>query len=338
MPVTNAGRRKARRRLRVAAAIAILGLAGCIDHASPESGTSPDAAAAEEKPTAPAPVHFPPSVHFNVRIDALGEANAEQARLLSVLIRQNMGATPARDAHEIVGALDAAPMTAGEATQGLYVVAVLDLKDAGGARLYRAIGDRRVDRPGGGPLTNTDIALLADKLSAKLAAWHGVLPMNFALDDTLRSTSMADEDDMATGSIRTGGIRHEASSASRLHFDIAMGPAPGDGAEALSQALASALSRRAPSGDWDCGCYRLQGRVAVASAERGLTAVTIEWLVAAGDGHPLGRVVQTQKLSPESVSGRWGDLARQAAETAADGVLAVVLPSRPAPPGGSRGG
>lgn len=302
MPLTSAIGRKTRKRLRVAAAIAVLALAACADE------TSPAAKVAEiEKPAG----------ILKIKIDALGGVHPEQARLLAVLIRQNMGAN---SAEEIVGAFDAAPLPA-DAPGRIYAVAVLDLKDAGGARLHRVIEDETVDRPGGA-LVQADIARLADRLSTKLAGWRAAAPMNFALDETLVGTSPAG--DMATGGIRGGA--HERATSSKLHFDIAIGPAPGDGTDALAHALAAALARRAPSADWGCGCYRLAGTVALASAEGGLVSLSIDWLVAADNGRPVGKVTQVKALDPASIAGRWGEIAEEAAETAADGVLAVVLP------------
>lgn len=301
MALTSAAGRRTRRRLRIGAAFAVMALAACADE------TAPTANATEAGKSAAA---------LNVRVDALGGVRADQARLLAVLIRQNMGAVPA---HEIVGAFDAAPLSAG-ASARTYVVVVLDLKDAGGVRLHRIIDDATIDRPGGA-LAQADIARLADRLSTKLAGWRAAAPTNFALDMTI--------DDMTIDDMTTGGIRHEtheSAASSKLRFDIVMGPAPGDGSEALSGALASALARRAPSADWGCGCYRLKGEVALASAEGGRVSVSIDWLVADDDGRPIGKVTQAKVIDPASIAGRWGEIAEEAAETAADGVLAVVLP------------
>lgn len=301
MPLTGVIGRKTRRRLRVAAAIATLVLAACTDE------TSPTVKAAETER---------PAEILKIKIDALGEVRPEQARLLAVLIRQNMGMSPAQ---EIVGAFDAASLPT-DAPGRIYAVAVLDLKDAAGTRLHRVIEDETVDRPGGA-LAQADIARLADRLSTKLAGWRGAAAMDFALDETpVDAPSL----DMATGGIRRDV--HERAASAKLRFDIAMGPTPGDGTQALAHALASALARRAPSTDWGCGCYRLRGEVALASSEGGRVSVSIDWLVAADDGRPIGKVTQSKALDPASIAGRWGEIAEEAAETAADGVLAVVLP------------
>lgn len=301
MPLTSAIGRKMRGHLRVVLAIAVLMLTACADETSPAA--------------TPAETGKPAGI-LKITIDALGEVRPEQARLLAVLIRQNMGTSPAR---EIVGAFDAASLPAG-ASGGIYAVVVIDLKDLDGTRLHRVIEDETLDRPGG-TLTQRDISRLADRLSTKLAGWHGAAAIDFALDETpLDAPSF----DMATGGIRRA--THEQATSSKLRFDIAMGPAPGDGTQALAGALASALARRAPSADWGCGCYLVRGEVTLASDERGLTSVTIDWLVAADDGRPVGKVTQVKALDPANIAGRWGEIAEEAAETAADGVLAVVLP------------
>lgn len=282
-------------RRRFGLVVAVAALASCVDDASPARKAEPAAA----------PV--------NVRIDALGGASPDQARLLAVLIRQNMDVSPA---HTIVGAVDAAT-SAG----GTYAVVVVDLKDADGTRLHRIVEDETIDRPDG-TLTQADVARLADRLSAKLAGWRGAAAMDFALDDRpLDAPSF----DLATGSIRRDV--HERAASAKLRFDIAMGPAPGDGTQALPRALAAALARRAPSADWGCGCYRLTGEVALASTEGGRVALSIGWLVASDEGRPIGKVTQAKALDPARIAGHWKEIADEAAETAADGVLAVVLPA-----------
>jgi hypothetical protein len=287
------------RRLRVAAAMTILALAGCVDE-TPSATKSAEAAVAQ------------PEAPFNVKIDALGRVRPDQARLLSVLLRQDLGSSTYR----IEGALDAA---SADGSNGLYVIAVVDLKDMGGARLHRIVDEERIERAANAPLIQSDIERLAGKLSTKLALWRGETQMNFALDEGL-------DGPLAGDALATGSLRHEEATSAKMHFDIAMGPAPGDGTAALSEALAGALARRAPSGDWGCGCYSVRGEVAIGPAEAGDTAVTIGWTVATKDGRPLGKVTLQKDVAPGDIAANWGRTAEDAAEAAVDGILAVVLP------------
>lgn len=326
MPMTKPRSARTRRPGGLAAAIAVLVLAGCAE----ATATAPASQANDALQTSEAPraSKAASETGAKVRIAALGEAGADRALLLGELLRRRSGAWPAA---EIAGVLDAAALP-----HGLYAVAVLDLRDAHGARLHRIVEDGRFERDGASMLTDDDIERLAARLATRLALWRSPASIDFAADEALARPIFADAaatDHRGADALSTGSIARQEGPGPKLSFDIAVDPAPGDGAEALTKALAGALARRAPEADRGCGCYRLHGKVAIATAEAGRTAVRIDWLVASGDGRPIGEITQSKLLSPESIAARWGRIADEAAETAAEGVLAVVLP-----PGGREGG
>ncbi len=326
MPMTKPRTARTRRPGGLAAAIAVLVLAGCAEATAPASRAN-QAPQTSEAPGTSEAATFRPSepaseTATKVRIAALGEASADRARLLGELLRRRSGAWPAA---EIAGVLDAASLP-----RGLYAVAVLDLRDAHGARLHRIVEDERFERGDAGALADEDIERLAARLATRLALWRSPTSIDFAADEALARPIFAEAaamDHRGSDALSTGSIALQESRSPKLRFDIAVDPAPGDGAKALTRALADALARRAPAADRGCGCYRLHGKVAIATAEAGRTSVRIDWLVASGDGRPIGEITQSRLLSPESIAARWGKIADEAAETAAEGVLAVVLPS-----------
>lgn len=110
--------------------------------------------------------------------------------------------------------------------------------------------------------------------------------------------------------------------AVKPEFDIRMGFAPGDGATALSTALADALKEAAPEGI--AGRFLVQGQVAISSTDTGDTGIALTWAVQRADGAPMGEVTQTTTTSPSKIASFWGDFARSAAGPAAKGIAALV--------------
>ncbi len=314
-------RKRLARRLRVGTAIALLTLAGCTDNAGPAEAKK----AAEA--TAPSTI--------TVKLDPLGGIRASDASLLAALIEERAMqpdmpfAADTKHAYAIGGAVDAGP-----APTGTYLVAVLDIHSADGVSLHRIVEDSFIAQPRGMAPTRADLTRIASDAVSKLAAWHmasfgaphiatALAPSDIGPDDNVAAD--AGDDDFATGSIAQSV--DAASAGGRLHVDIDMAPAPGDGREALARALGDALSRRAPTSQWSEGHYLLRGEV-MAAATGGEPGLSIRWQVMGEDGHVIGTVTQVNAASPSSVAFHWGPLAGEAAEAAASGVLAVL--ARPA--------
>ncbi|MEQ9518073.1 MAG: hypothetical protein RLN89_01400 [Parvibaculum sp.] len=119
-----------------------------------------------------------------------------------------------------------------------------------------------------------------------------------------------------------------APLAARNYFDVAVGTSPGNGQIALAAAVQEALLDL-PTGTNAPSAYRILGNVTLSKAEAGKAHVTIEWTVAAKDGAPLGLVSQSNIVEAEEISGIWGDVATQAGNAAAQGILQLINPTRP---------
>lgn len=283
-----------RRQARIAAAMALLALAGCADNAP-----APDAAP-----------HL-----LNVKMEPQGSVRPDQARRLAALMaeeaRRQKLETPGGE--RLDGVVDA-----GRAGDGLYLVTVIDVSNGKGKRLHRIVDDSLRPKQ---TLTDSDLLSIASSAIKKLALWHAA-----SRDETggIRESAPFDvaelgpDDEIATANIA-------AILTAKPRFEIAMGPAPGDGAAALKSALEDELSRMSPAGD--TGRYLVRGEVAVSSTDTGDAGVAIRWQVTAAGGQSIGIVTQTRAAAPSRIASYWGDLAKAAAEPAAKGILAMLKPA-----------
>lgn len=145
MPVLSG---RERRQARIAAAIALLGLAGCVENA-------------------PAPKTASPST-VDVKIEPQGNVEPDQARRLASLIagetrRRNI---PISEDEKLDGVIDA-----GRAPRGLYLVTVINVNNGKGKRLHRIVEEGV--QPKGQTLSETDLMSIAVNAVKKLALWHG---------------------------------------------------------------------------------------------------------------------------------------------------------------------
>ena len=335
------------RRLAGAAAIALLVLVACAEETAP-----PRKANAHANATAPAPT---------VQIEPLGGIAPGQAKMLAVLIEQeaarhNFPLASGRDktaAYTLSGAMDkgAAPGTSdGNAHPGTYVVAVLDIRNAQGARLHRIVSDAFLAQDHRMPLSEAELRRLAAKAGTMLTDWRiraaqagprtldapPLLAPDLMSDltpDLAPDTRVAAGDDIMTGSLlpslRFG--RNSLTALPRLRFDIefATGAAMGGmrGAE-LSAGLGDALSRRTPTANWVNGAYHVRGDIETTTLGGGRSTVIIRWRVRAADGRLIGTVTQTITAGGNALFTKdWTALSASAAEAAADGVLALLTPA-----------
>ncbi|WP_041535971.1 hypothetical protein [Parvibaculum lavamentivorans] len=296
------------------AALAIFAMAACADNIASEE-TTRDVRLVEGNTAKSAPVS-------KVAISALTGVPPTEANLFSELLKEEMARTSIPLSGEGGLSFDVTgAMGAGKNPDGTYIVAVIDIGDAGGARLHRVLNEKTI--PGGKPsedpwnaVGNNTLRSFAAATAQKIASWYSQAAGPGA---TIASRLPAENDSVITGSIG------EEKAEARLPFDIALGPTPGDGNAALSGALNGALSRRVPTASWvDAPRYRIEGSVVTASRNDGRTDVSIRWLVKSADGEILGEVLQQNALDAERIAGRWGEVAEMAAEAAADGVLAVL--------------
>lgn len=287
---------RAFRRLRACAVIAILASAACVDDAA--SGKADEAAApAAAHAVAPAKVEIVP----------LDAARSADAAVFSTYLTQETsrgGALP----FIIGGALGT-----GEGGDSNYLVAVIDIADAAGKPLHRVVSETTI---GSGEVDERALRRFAAETAGKIAQWYAAWSPGPA--PGLASAPAAND------AIVTGSIHAPAAPA----FTISIGPAPGDGASALSRALDAELKARAKNAPWlTAQNFILEGSIATASRSDGRTDVSIHWLVKSAEGTRLGEIHQKNALDAARIAGHWGEVAETAARAAADGVIAVLQPA-----------
>ena len=332
----------ATRRASMASALALMVFAACIDNAAPAGAASPtphQAAKIAEKPAGPvviSPVRDTPEREATIFSDLLARhAKDEKLPLLGE------GGTD----YTLRGALGA-----GQGLEGAYLIAVIDLHGKGDIRLHRVVTEARTTghipqnanpatpgdtvwrqvRPG-------DLERLAAESAARLARWveanreapaKPATPMVAA-----RESGDGQAQGLVTGSIgpslplAMGGPTEQLADASAFRIEVA--PAPGDGDRALTAAMEKALNGRLKETAKDIpgGPYKVKGDVVTASRNDGLTEVSIRWVLTGPKGNTLGEVRQTRAVSAASIAGRWGNLADQAANAAADGIMKLITPA-----------
>lgn len=283
-------------RLRACAAIAIFAGAACLD----------DAASVKAGETASPPA-APAAATVKVGIVPLDAARSADAAIFSTYLAQETsrgGALPL----VIGGALGA-----GEEGGGTYLVAVIDIADMTGKPLHRLVSETTVS---GGAVDERVLRRFAAETAGRIAQWYGAVSPGPA--PGLASTSATND------AIVTGSTDAPAPPA----FTISVGPAPGDGASALTRALDAELKARAENAPWlTAQNIVIEGSIATASRSDGRTDVSIHWLIKSADGQRLGEIHQKNALAAARIAGRWGEVAETAARAAADGVVAVLQPA-----------
>lgn len=308
-------------RLRVGTAIAIFAMAACADEAASDRNVRPAEAAEATVLPGEAP---------GISIAALSGVPAVEADMFAALLKEEAAkvrlpvANGGPGIYEVSGA-----MGAGENADGAYVVTVIDVRDASGERVHRVVNEETLPlRTGGGDpwshIEKNDLRRIARDAATKLAVWYaGEVKAQGGVQAAVETG-----DTVVTGSIAPGTAQAPIPRGqSRLPFEIVVGAAPGDGNPALSRALENALSRRVPSATWLRNeDYKIEGSVVTASRSDGRTEVSIRWVVTSASGKTLGEIKQRNALDAARIAGRWGELAEQAAEAAADGVMALLAP------------
>jgi hypothetical protein len=107
---------------------------------------------------------------------------------------------------------------------------------------------------------------------------------------------------------------------------VSVAGAPGDG----EQALADALSRQLAAGGikqataFRANVYEVQGTVRIAPAGKGKESVTIVWVVLGPDGTQLGITRQKKDVRKGSLDRKWGAAANAAAAAAAADIVKLI--------------
>lgn len=102
--------------------------------------------------------------------------------------------------------------------------------------------------------------------------------------------------------------------------------APGDGKEALENALSNQLLNRGftVTGTPAAQAYEIQGMVRLFPAGRGEQTIRIDWTVFGPEGTRLGNVTQTNVIPKGSLDRRWGAAAEAAASAAAQDIMQYI--------------
>lgn len=280
------------------------------------------------------------------RFDGLPDDKAsELTKLLSeeATARQIPFNTTQGPAFAIHGAVGAGPNA-----MGIYVVTIIDVIDPKGTRLHRFMNETVLPETSAWSATDPwaavshdDLKKIASAAAGKLAGWYDARERHDAslIAVAEAAASISDSNDMLMGdSIITGSIDPaplRATSAPALAeprlarnilpYEINVSPAPGDGDRALTEALNESLAKRLKPDSLQSP-LRVIGDVTTASRTDGRTDVAIRWRVTTLDGRLVGTVTQTNAMSPGRIAGRWGEVARDAAESAADGLVALLSP------------
>lgn len=321
------------RHARIAMALGIFALTACADDAGPAQK------ARSEKPAMTDMAELTGQGFIISRIEGLPP---EETTTLTELLWQEAAnrhlPIHAKDgpAFRIHGAVGAGPNA-----MGIYVVTIIDVSDIKGNRLYRFTNESVLPETAAwsatdpwASITKDDLRLIAQNAAGKLAKWYearqrGATP----LLASATSLPASDPDaDVITGSIDPSADTPRApidapmSIRSAMPYTVEVSPAPGDGDRALAAALEEALARRLKP-DTIASPLRLTGEVTTASRSDGRTDISISWRVTTLQGELLGTITQTNAMNPDRIAGRWGNVATDAAESAADGLVALMSPA-----------
>lgn len=286
------------RRFRTGLALVLLASGACVSSAASDKAPAEMAAAPQE-----AEIQA-------IRITPLDGVRPGDAALFAALLSEETAHTPLP--LSITGALGA-----GETNGAIYFVAVIELADPEGTALHRLVREATLDRTAN---REQELQRIAAATAEDIAAWYA--SWSPPASPTLAEAAQAAH--ASPGPLITGSI----AAPERPRFDIAFGPAPGDGARALTRALAAELEARAQTAPWlDPASLRIEGSIATASRNDGRIDVTIDWVVKDRDGRALGEIRQKNALAPARIAGEWGEAAETAAQAAADGIIAVIEPA-----------
>jgi hypothetical protein len=110
---------------------------------------------------------------------------------------------------------------------------------------------------------------------------------------------------------------------------VTVAGAPGDGEQALADALSRQLAARGikPATAFQANVYEVQGTVRIAPVGKGKESVTILWVVLGPDGDQVGITRQKRDVRKGSLDRKWGAAANAAAAAAAADI-ARLLPRR----------
>jgi len=126
--------------------------------------------------------------------------------------------------------------------------------------------------------------------------------------------------------VGAGGIVSPTAMAQERWAFIDVVGAPGDGEEALENALSNQFLNRGftvtmtPAAQ----AYEIQGMVRLFPAGRGEETIRIDWTIFGPEGMRLGNVTQTNVIPKGSLNREWGAAAEAAASAAAQDIMQYI--------------
>lgn len=207
--------------------------------------------------------------------------------------------------YELAGRIEEMPPAGGKAA----LVALWELRDPSG----KSVGER------------------AERVEAAAGDWQE------GNDDAVARLAAASAEQLAGLLQDDAPIEAEAGGRTRLLIGGVEG-APGDGAEALANAITTLLKRQdvaIVTGTQAKADLVLDADVDVAKSKAGKQNVKIVWHVRRKDGSEIGTVGQENEVPAGLLDGSWGDVAYMVAVSAQDGIMALVARGAPQPAGKS---
>jgi hypothetical protein len=156
-------------------------------------------------------------------------------------------------------------------------------------------------------------------------------------DDAVARLAAASAEQIAAMLLDKAPVEAADEGQTRLSIRGVEG-APGDGGEALANAITTLLKRQDlaivsdPHAKAD---LLLDADVVVAKPEAGKQHVKIVWHVRRRDGSEIGNVAQENDVPAGLLNGSWGDVAYTVAISAEDGIMALIARGAPPPAGKS---
>jgi hypothetical protein len=220
---------------------------------------------------------------------------------------------------------------------------IWDVTDGSGKGVHRVSGEETAaagtSKDPWTSVTPQVISAIASKTVTSIATW---LPSQAAAPAVASSTVTAPPQQTASiappgppqatssttpaslaRSTVTGSIDKPGSLSARVPNVTG---APGDGSQALRNALQKELARGgvALADTPSPQTYTVEGKVLMGPGKDGKQPITIDWSVSDPNGKKLGTVSQKNEVPQGSLDGTWGKTADAAAAAAAQGILKLL--------------
>ncbi|MFV0294830.1 MAG: hypothetical protein ACK5JT_01770 [Hyphomicrobiaceae bacterium] len=212
--------------------------------------------------------------------------------------------------------------------QGAIKVSYIwDVTDKAGKRINRIQGEEMASAAAGSSspwaaMTPSVTQAIGGKVAAQLATW---LPTQNVSAPVASARSMGSN--ASAAGARTASTTTNATTSSLQtnlpSFPVVSG-APGDGNQALANALNRELSKQGVRLGQTTHPYRVEGQVALGPVKDGKQTIRIDWRVKDAKGSSVGTVTQKNAIPPGSLDQQWGQTADAAAAAAAQGIIKLL--------------